>query len=147
MIATLLAILFWATTTVSYSPHRLSRRHSRTGLSASGQQAEQRKELNDEYRGLVWSAGQQQRPSEYYEDFLDDLPSMAGQVVAITGASRGLGFVTAMALATKGATLLLLNRRVVSSAEEGENSPTVTPQPTDCGSASARDHCRNWSQT
>ncbi|EOD07253.1 short chain dehydrogenase, partial [Emiliania huxleyi CCMP1516] len=44
------------------------------------------------------------------------LPSMSGRTVAITGCSRGLGYVTALTLAKKGAQLFLLNRDSEASA-------------------------------
>ena len=51
-----------------------------------------------------------QRSSAHYAAVVDGLPSMAGRTFAVTGASRGLGFVTARALASKGAAVLMLNR-------------------------------------
>ena len=33
----------------------------------------------------------EQRPSEFYPQFFENLPSMAGKTVVVTGASRGLG--------------------------------------------------------
>ena len=54
------------------------------------------------------------RPSELYPSYFDALPSQAGKAFAITGCSRGLGFVTAMTLAKKGARLYLLNRNSAS---------------------------------
>ena len=59
----------------------------------------------------------QPRPSVLYPAFFDAPPSQAGKSVAITGCSRGLGFVTALALAKKGARLYLLNRK-----SEGSNA-------------------------
>eukprot|EP00961_Rhodomonas_salina_P046617 625725-Rhodomonas_salina.1 len=53
------------------------------------------------------------RPSVVYPKFFETLPSMKGKTVVVTGASRGLGYVTAIALAQKGASLFLLNRRSV----------------------------------
>ncbi|KAJ1463144.1 hypothetical protein M885DRAFT_504719 [Pelagophyceae sp. CCMP2097] len=50
------------------------------------------------------------RASVFYDTFIADLPSMAGKTVAVTGASRGLGFVTAVALARLGARVCVLNR-------------------------------------
>eukprot|EP00966_Prymnesium_polylepis_P292330 6751284-Prymnesium_polylepis.1 len=52
----------------------------------------------------------QQRPSAVYPSFFESLPSMTGKTVAVTGASRGLGYVTALALAKKGAAVIMLNR-------------------------------------
>lgn len=54
-----------------------------------------------------------QRPSEYYAEFFETLPSMNGKTVVVTGASRGLGYVTALSLAKKGARIVLLNRKYV----------------------------------
>ena len=51
-----------------------------------------------------------QRSSAHYAAVVDALPSMVGRTVAVTGASRGLGLVTARALASKGAAVLMLNR-------------------------------------
>lgn len=52
----------------------------------------------------------QPRPSEHYPAFFDALPSMVGKRVAVTGASKGLGLVTALSMAKKGARVFLLNR-------------------------------------
>lgn len=60
---------------------------------------------------------QQQRASEIYPQIFEGLPSMVGKAVAITGASRGLGYVTALALAQKGAHVLLLSRPSAKAAE------------------------------
>lgn len=59
-----------------------------------------------------------ERPSELYPSFVEELPSLEGQTVAITGASRGLGYVTAVTCAKKGAHVILLNRH----SEVAENS-------------------------
>ena len=89
-----------------------------------------------------------QRPSQYYPSFVSDLPSMKGKVVAITGASRGLGFVTALALAEKGATMFLLNRAssrsdealalIAAAAERaGSSAPPPGPSPATCWTSPA----------
>ena len=52
----------------------------------------------------------QPRPSELYPAYFDSLPSMAGKTVVVTGASRGLGYVTALSVARKGATVFLVGR-------------------------------------
>jgi NAD(P)-dependent dehydrogenase (short-subunit alcohol dehydrogenase family) len=59
------------------------------------------------------------RPSVLYRPFVDSLPNMSGKTIAVTGASRGLGYVTALALAEKGARVLLL-ARPSSRASEAE---------------------------
>lgn len=78
----------------------------------------------------------QQRASVVYPDFFDALPSMEGKVVAVTGTSRGLGFVTALSLAKKGATVILLNRPTGQAEESlGEIAAAATghaPIPIDC---------------
>jgi len=51
------------------------------------------------------------RASEIYPRFFELLPSQTGKVIAVTGASRGLGYVTALSLAKKGATVYLLSRK------------------------------------
>ena len=51
-----------------------------------------------------------QRPSVLYPSYFEALASQSGRAIAITGCSRGLGFVTALTLAKKGAQLYLLNR-------------------------------------
>ena len=61
------------------------------------------------------------RPSELYDDYLETMPSLKGMTVAITGASRGLGFVTAVSVARKGGRVLMLNRpspRAAAALEE-----------------------------
>ena len=55
-------------------------------------------------------AAPQAPASIHYPAFVKALPSMSGRTVAITGCSRGLGYVTALTLAKKGARLFLLNR-------------------------------------
>ena len=50
------------------------------------------------------------RASVHYAQYLAELPDMSGKTVVVTGASRGLGFVTALSLAKKGASVLMLNR-------------------------------------
>ena len=42
------------------------------------------------------------RAPVYYAGYVETLPSMKGKTVAITGCSRGLGFVTAKTCAAKG---------------------------------------------
>ena len=42
---------------------------------------------------------------------------MVGKSVAVTGASRGLGYVTALSLAKKGAMVFLLNRKSARATE------------------------------
>jgi NAD(P)-dependent dehydrogenase (short-subunit alcohol dehydrogenase family) len=51
-----------------------------------------------------------QRPSQYYHAFVKTLPSFKGKTVAITGCSRGLGYITARTVAQKGGRVILLNR-------------------------------------
>jgi NAD(P)-dependent dehydrogenase (short-subunit alcohol dehydrogenase family) len=53
---------------------------------------------------------EQERPSQYYPEFFQSLPSMKGKTVVITGCSRGLGYVTALSIAKKGAAVIMLNR-------------------------------------
>lgn len=65
---------------------------------------------------LRMSAQGAPRKSVYYDAFLDKLPSLTSKTFAVTGASRGLGFATAKALARKGARVCLLNRGSERSA-------------------------------
>lgn len=62
------------------------------------------------YNGSLDSSSVE-RKSELYPAFVKELPSLAGKTVAITGASRGLGYVTALACAQKGAGVLMLGRK------------------------------------
>jgi len=87
----------------------------------------------------------QQRVSEIYPRFFESLPSMAGKTVAVTGASRGLGFVTAKSLAMKGAAVILLNRRSTTAddarthiAEVATGPPPVAIECDLCDFASVR---------
>mmetsp|Transcript_102264 Transcript_102264/g.288926 ORF Transcript_102264/g.288926 Transcript_102264/m.288926 type:complete len:369 (-) Transcript_102264:50-1156(-) len=77
-----------------------------------------------------------QRPSEHYARYLEQLPSMLGKKVVVTGASRGLGYVTALSLAKKGASLFLLNRRSAraeeAQSEIAEAASGPAPQLVDC---------------
>ena len=52
-----------------------------------------------------------QRPSQFYDKFMDALPSMVGKTVVITGCSRGLGYVTAKSVVEKGGYVIMLNRK------------------------------------
>lgn len=52
-----------------------------------------------------------ERPSELYPSYVEQLPSLAGKTVAITGATRGLGYVTALTCAKKGAKVIMLGRK------------------------------------
>jgi len=58
-----------------------------------------------------------QRPSKYYQEFFEQLPSMTGKTVVVTGASKGLGYVTALSLAKKGASVISLNRKSAVAEE------------------------------
>ncbi len=50
------------------------------------------------------------KPSEHYPALFASLPSMVGKTVVVTGASRGLGYVTALSCAKLGAEVFLLSR-------------------------------------
>ena len=69
--------------------------------------------------GMAFSSAprSQPRPSELYPAYFDSLPSMAGKTVVITGASRGLGYVTALAVARKGAAVFMVGRRSARADE------------------------------
>jgi NAD(P)-dependent dehydrogenase (short-subunit alcohol dehydrogenase family) len=71
------------------------------------------------------------RPSTIYPEFFERLPSMTGKTVAVTGASRGLGYVTAMSLAKKGALVLMLNRDSVraTAAHQAISASATGPPP------------------
>ena len=82
------------------------------------------------------SPGPAQRRSDIYPQFFDALPDMTGKSVAVTGASRGLGYVTALSLAKKGAFVLLLNRPSAQStdaqaqiAEAAHTAGSTAPPP------------------
>ena len=72
--------------------------------------------------GMAFSSAprSQPRPSELYPAYFDSLPSMAGKTVVITGASRGLGYVTALAVARKGAAVFMVGRRSARADESLE---------------------------
>lgn len=59
---------------------------------------------------LVAADASTPRAPVHYPAYVEGLPSMAGKTVAITGCSRGLGFVTAKTCAEKGARVMMLNR-------------------------------------
>lgn len=59
-----------------------------------------------------------ERPSQYYPSFFESLPSLKGKTVVITGCSRGLGYVTALTVAKKGGSVIMLNR--LSSGDNAE---------------------------
>ena len=48
--------------------------------------------------------------SQHYATFCDSLPRMDGKTVVITGTTSGTGLVAAKTVATKGATVVMLNR-------------------------------------
>ena len=68
----------------------------------------------------------ERRPkSRYYDDFVKTLPTLKGKTIAITGCSRGLGFVTALTVVQKGGRAIILNRKGDNnnnnnSSKEGE---------------------------
>lgn len=68
--------------------------------------------------------GKQEVKSIWYEDFLQELPSMHGKRIIITGTTSGTGFVAARACAKKGAEVVLLNR----SSERSEEAERLLKQ-------------------
>ena len=78
----------------------------------------------------------QPRPSELYQPFFEQLPSMTGKTVVVTGASRGLGYVTALSVARKGAAVILVGRKSAKAdaalAEISEASAGPSPQLVEC---------------
>jgi NAD(P)-dependent dehydrogenase (short-subunit alcohol dehydrogenase family) len=52
-----------------------------------------------------------ERKSELYPAFVEQLPSLTGKTVSVTGASRGLGYITALTCARKGAEVIMLGRK------------------------------------
>lgn len=62
-----------------------------------------------------------ERPSRYYPAFCAQLPSLEGRTVVVTGASRGLGLVTARTVASRGGRVLALNRASDRSARALED--------------------------
>jgi len=73
-----------------------------SGLSSSSQTA---------------AAADPERPSRYYPKFFDNLPSLEGKTIVITGCSQGLGYVTASTVVKKGGFVILLNRKSERSNE------------------------------
>ena len=88
--------------------------------------------------GMAFSSAprSQPRPSELYPAYFDSLPSMAGKTVVITGASRGLGYVTALSVARKGAAVFMVGRRSARGDESLESiriaSTGPAPQLVEC---------------
>ena len=87
----------------------------------------------------LFSFGKQKeepRASEIFPDLIASLPSMSGKTVAVTGSSRGLGYVTALALAQKGARVLLLSRPSKAAddalADISAAATGITPLKVDC---------------
>jgi len=78
----------------------------------------------------------QPRPSELYQPFFEQLPVMTGKTVVVTGASRGLGYVTALSVARKGAAVILVGRKSAKAdaalAEISEASAGPSPQLVEC---------------
>ena len=72
--------------------------------------------------GMAFSSAPRSQPrhSELYPAYFDSLPSMAGKTVVITGASRGLGYVTALSVARKGAAVFMVGRRSARADESLE---------------------------
>lgn len=70
--------------------------------------------------------------SKYYDEFCTSLPSMSGKVLAITGTTTGLGFVTARTFASKGGTVLVLNRPSDRAKKSLEDMQKACAGP-DCG--------------
>ena len=60
------------------------------------------------YSGSMFKT--KERPNELYPSYVEQLPSLIGKKIAITGATRGLGYATALACARKGAEVILLSR-------------------------------------
>ena len=80
---------------------------------------------------FFFSSAPAQRRSVIYPEFFEALPVMTGKAVAVTGASRGLGYVTALSLAKKGAFVLLLSR---PSAQSAESQARIAEAARDAGS-------------
>lgn len=51
------------------------------------------------------------RPSVHYPKYFEKLPHLSGKTVVVTGASKGLGYITALSAAKKGASVILLSRK------------------------------------
>mmetsp|Transcript_5815 Transcript_5815/g.6705 ORF Transcript_5815/g.6705 Transcript_5815/m.6705 type:complete len:349 (+) Transcript_5815:109-1155(+) len=62
------------------------------------------------------------KKDKYYGGFVDDLPTLEGKVVAITGTTSGTGYWTAVAALRKNASLVLLLNRKSGRSEECEAS-------------------------
>jgi len=81
----------------------------------------------------IFGGGRQSEPptSIVYPSFFERLPSMVGKTVVVTGASRGLGFVTALSLAKKGARVVLLSRKTAQAEKSLEEiaAAAVGPPP------------------
>ena len=73
-----------------------------------------------------------ERPSQFYSAFCEELPSLDGKTVAITGGSRGLGFVTARTVAQKGGRVVVMNRasKTATNALQQISEIATGPSPT-----------------
>lgn len=72
-----------------------------------------------------------ERPSRYYPSFCEALPPLAGgKTVVVTGASRGLGLVTARTVAARGGRVIALSRasdRAARALEQMSSAATGAP--------------------
>ena len=68
------------------------------------------------------------KPTLYYDAFVEEMPSLEGKCVAITGTTSGTGFWTAMAAVKKGASALILMNRTSKRAAEADAHITATAE-------------------
>jgi NAD(P)-dependent dehydrogenase (short-subunit alcohol dehydrogenase family) len=70
------------------------------------------------------------KKSLHYDALMESLPSMQGKVVVITGTTSGTGFVAARSAASKGAEVILLNRKSERSEKALEELKAAVPEAT-----------------
>ena len=66
-------------------------------------------------------------PSKYYPDFVQRMPDLSGKVFVVTGTTSGTGKIASHALASKGATVFMLNRKSSRSEKAQQDISTAYP--------------------
>ena len=59
----------------------------------------------------------------YYDEFLESIQSLNNLTIAITGTTSGTGYVAAQTVASKGARVILLNRKSKRASKSYKKAP------------------------